>query len=117
MKSKNTLLIVLIIVLAMVAVVLVRNDKKQAEQAALLSSSSQPLTETEDGQLVAPSEISDSVSKQVSQNGDVDQIVNAILSDSAQDLEAAQAGDEDLDTLNQDNSLINPDDIYNANEF
>jgi len=116
MSSKIKLLISLSLILAVVIIVLVRNDKKQSETDALISETSQPLKETKNGSLEAPKEVSDNVSQQIAKTGDVDQVVNAILSDYAQDLSAAQAGNEDLNVLNADSSLINPD-IYNANEF
>jgi len=116
MSSKIKLLIGLIVVLVIAVIVFVQNDKKQAEMDALISNTSEPLGETSDGSLKTPKEISNSVSEQIAETGDVDQVVNAILSDYAQDLEAAQAGDEDLGTLDADSSLINPD-IYNENEF
>ncbi len=114
MSSKIKLLISLSLILAVVIIVLVRNDKKQSETDALISETSQPLKETKNGSLEAPKEVSDN--QQIAKTGDVDQVVNAILSDYAQDLSAAQAGNEDLNVLNADSSLINPD-IYNANEF
>lgn len=103
----------LLVIVAALAI----NDQEQAEKNAFISGSDKPLKESPEGNLEAPAEINDSVSAQVAQTGDIDQIVNAIIADQAQDMEAAQADDADLQTLEQDSSLINPNDIYNANEF
>lgn len=121
LSSKAKLLLGLTALLAAVLVVLVLNDKQKNEEASLLTPS-QLATNRPAGSQTATdqAEVKETPLPEllpVVKTGNANAVVDGIVADYAADANLAAEGDADADYISQSAALINPEGVYDANQF
>lgn len=106
--TKKHLLIGLSVLLAVVLVVLVKNDQSNNEKKAMNYKDNLQKSDA-----IAPLTNLPPVEK----NGDIEGLVNGIITDFADDTTIVSENDADAQYITESAALINSEGVYNENEF